>query len=64
MEKVRFGVIGIGNMGSSHAQNLYDGLIENAQLTAVCDIDENKIKWAEEHLSDVNVYSEIGRAHV
>ncbi len=57
MEKVRFGVVGIGNMGSSHAKNLYDGLIENAQLAAVCDIDENKINWAEEHLHGVKTYN-------
>ena len=58
MEKVRFGVVGIGNMGSSHAKNLYDGKIENAQLIAVCDIDESKRKWAEENLVGVKVFSE------
>lgn len=58
MEKVRFGIVGIGNMGSSHAKNLYDGKIENAQLFAVCDIDESKRKWAEENLVGVKVFSE------
>lgn len=57
MEKVRIGIVGIGNMGSSHAKNLYDGLIENAELVAVCDIDENKIRWAEENLKGVKTYS-------
>lgn len=58
MEKVRFGIVGIGNMGSSHAKNLYDGKIENAQLVSVCDTDENKRKWAEENLTGVKVFSE------
>ncbi len=58
MKKVRFGIIGIGNMGSSHAKNLYDGKIENAQLMAVCDIDESKRKWAEENLSGVKVFTD------
>ncbi len=56
MNKVRFGIIGIGNMGSSHAKNLYDGKINNAVLVSVCDIDENKRKWAKENLTGVNVY--------
>ena len=40
----KIGFVGIGNMGSSHAKNLYDGLIENAELVAVCDINEEKAK--------------------
>ena len=32
---VRFGVVGIGNMGSSHVRNL--GIAANCKLTAVCD---------------------------
>ncbi len=58
MKKVRFGIVGIGNMGSSHAKNLYDGKIENAQLISVCDIDEIKRKWAEENLIGVKVFGD------
>ena len=32
MDKVRFGIIGIGNMGSGHAQYLYAGDIKGACL--------------------------------
>lgn len=56
MDKVRFGVIGIGNMGSSHAKNLYDGMINNAVLSAVCDINPEKLKWAKENLKDVILF--------
>mgnify|MGYP000435350607 CR=1 FL=1 len=42
MEKVRFGVIGIGNMGTSHSGWLVGNRIEGAELTAVCDIDEKE----------------------
>ena len=38
MEKVRFGIIGIGNMGSSHSKNLLAGKVENGVLTAICDL--------------------------
>jgi len=39
---VRFGVVGIGNMGSAHVNWLPE--IEGAQLTAVCDIDPAKLE--------------------
>src|SRR5207249_6998083 len=41
MTKVRFGVIGLGNMGSFHAKTFTD--IPDAQLTAICDIDSAKL---------------------
>jgi len=37
MERVRLGIIGIGSMGSVHAQNIVDGKIPRCELTAVCD---------------------------
>lgn len=37
MEKVRFGIVGVGNIGSIHARNLGD--MPNAELVAACDID-------------------------
>lgn len=56
MDKVRFGVVGIGNMGSAHAKSLYDGEIQNAVLTAVCDINSEKIEWAKENLLGIKIY--------
>ena len=44
MDKVRFGVVGVGNMGSSHARSLAKGLVKNGVLTAVCDINPDKIE--------------------
>ncbi len=52
MDKVKVAIVGIGNMGSAHATSISNGLIENMELTAICDIDEDKIKWAKEHLCD------------
>ena len=37
MNEVRFGVIGLGNMGTGHARSLLDSKIPRATLTAVCD---------------------------
>lgn len=52
MKKVRIGIIGIGNMGTSHAKNIMDGKVPNAELTAVCDIRTERLEWAKENLGD------------
>lgn len=44
MDKVRMGVIGVGGMGSHHARYIQAGEVKRAELTAVCDIDESKLK--------------------
>jgi len=46
MEKVRVGFVGVGNQGSGHFENLLR--IEGVELKAVCDIREERIRWAEQ----------------
>ena len=38
METVRLGIIGVGNMGSGHANNIVAGKCPEITLTAVADI--------------------------
>ncbi len=45
MEKVRFGIVGIGNMGTGHLSSLAGGHIENACVTAVCDVNEARLQY-------------------
>jgi predicted dehydrogenase len=52
VDKVRVGVIGIGNMGSEHARYIAAGEIPNAQLTAVCDINPRRLELAKDHLGE------------
>lgn len=52
VDKVRFGIIGIGNMGSSHATYLDAGEIDGACLTAVCDIKQSRLDWAKEKFGE------------
>ena len=52
MEKVRFGIVGCGNMGSGHAKNFKNGKIDNGVITAVCDINPAKFKYFEENFGD------------
>ena len=59
MDKVRFGVVGLGNMGSSHSRNLDQGVVPEIELTAVCDIAEERREWAKKNLSDkVEIYAD------
>ena len=44
MDKVRFGIVGCGNMGTGHAKNFMDGKIKNGVLTAACDINPKKLQ--------------------
>jgi predicted dehydrogenase len=43
METVRFGVVGLGNMGSHHARYLNSNGVEGASLSAICDVDPNRL---------------------
>ena len=51
MELVRYGIIGIGNMGRTHAVSLLND-IKGATLTAVCDISPERLTWAQQHLPE------------
>jgi predicted dehydrogenase len=44
MDTVRFGVIGLGNMGSHHVNYLGKEAVDGAKLGAVCDINPNKLE--------------------
>lgn len=46
MDKVRIGIIGVGNMGSSHAKHIAEGKVPGGRLTAICDNNSDRLKWA------------------
>ena len=56
MNEVRYGIIGIGNMGSNHVKALVEGRVENGVLAAVCDINPARLQWAKEQKTDVAVF--------
>ena len=45
MDKVRFGIVGCGNMGTGHAKNFLANKIENGYISAVCDIDPDRFDF-------------------
>ena len=46
MEIVRLGIIGAGSMGTGHIANVLTGEIKNVEITAVCDVNPEKIEAA------------------
>ncbi len=58
MKKVRIGVIGIGNIGSAHAANIFSGRIDNLVLSAVSEIDKSKCEWARQTFAGIHVFSD------
>ena len=56
METVRLGIIGVGNMGSGHANNIKAGKCPEITLTAVADINPARLEWAKENLPGVTCF--------
>ncbi len=58
MDRLRMGIIGIGNMGSTHAKNIAAGKIPEMKLTAVADLKESRRQWAADELpSEVKIFT-------
>ena len=53
---VRFGIIGMGNMGTSHAKSFLAGKIRGMRITAVADEVPEKLIWAKENLPWAKTY--------
>lgn len=56
MDKVRVGLIGFGNMGTTHARNIVDGKVPNMELGAVCDISEQRREIVSKRYPQVKVF--------
>ena len=55
----RVGFIGVGSMGSFHLNNFIEGNIKDARVTAICDIDEEKMNRHKEKLGgDVRYFTD------
>ena len=52
MSDIRFGIIGLGNMGSTYLFAMFEaGAIDGAYVSAICDINEDKLTAAKERLT-------------
>ena len=62
MNGIKIGIVGIGNMGSAHLHCIYNNEIEGMSVTAVCDIDNERltaIKNTYNNLELFNNYSDM-----
>lgn len=60
MKKVRLGIIGIGNMGTTHSTQLAAGNVPEIELAAVADLREPRRQWARENLPETVEIFETG----
>lgn len=59
MDKVRLGIIGIGNMGSGHCDSILKGKVLGLELCAVADRREGRRIWAKETLPEtIEIFTE------
>ena len=49
MEKVRVGILGVGNIGTVHGNNILDGHCPEFILSAVCDLKAERLQWVKEN---------------
>ena len=52
MDKIRLGIIGMGNMGSGHAGNLKAGHCPDFDLVAVADINPARLEWTKKNIRE------------
>lgn len=56
MRKLKLGIIGYGNMGSSHVGNIMAGKTPNTELCALCDRDPERRKVFKDRYPDIPVF--------
>ena len=56
MDFVKLGIIGVGNMGSAHANCIYKGEIKGLKLVAICDKSPFRRDWAKENFKDIEIF--------
>ena len=61
MDKVRIGIVGVGNIGTAHANTLFAGKVEGAVLGAVCDISSDRRDFAKENYLGVEIFDDYNQ---
>lgn len=56
MSKLKLGIIGYGNMGLGHVNNLMDGKVSEMELTAVCDIVPARLELVKQRFPQLEVF--------
>ena len=56
MKNIRIGIIGLGNIGTTHANNITSGKVPNMTLTAICDIARPRLDYEKAVYPDVTLF--------
>ena len=56
MEKVRIGIIGVGNMGSGHVANITAGKVPGMELGGICDIAPARREFLKEKYPELPIF--------
>ena len=62
MDKIRLGILGIGNQGSTYSKKILEGQCPEVELVAICDRNPKRIAWAKENLDAPITYFEDAEA--
>ncbi|HAN21762.1 MAG: oxidoreductase [Clostridiales bacterium GWF2_36_10] len=58
MNKIKLGILGVGNMGKRHILNVIEGNCPEVEIVAAADLDEKNLTWAKEKLgADIAVFN-------
>lgn len=58
MQKIRLGIIGVGNMGTGHVCNIMDGKCPDFEIAAVADINPDRLAWASQKVPGVRCFDD------
>lgn len=58
MKQIRLGILGMGNMGRGHLQNILDGKCPSVTVTAVCDVNEKALAYVKEKSADITLFTD------
>lgn len=56
MNVVKIGIIGIGNMGSSHLQSILNGKVPGMKVSALCDLNKERLMTVREQNPEIDVF--------
>lgn len=59
MEQVKIGVVGIGNMGTSHCHKLFENKVARGQFVAACDTKQSRLDYVKENFEGVATFNTI-----
>lgn len=57
MKKIRLGILGFGNIGKVHADNIIGGKCPSVELSAICDLKEARLEEAKEKAPSAKLFT-------